>query len=117
MSAHQTHVANGVGHFDVAGPDLASLGRFYAGVFGWKISSKGPGYALVETPVGAVNGAIVESQTAALTLGVVVPDLDKAVADAAWAGGGVLMPVTDNGWVKKAQVTDPAGNVITLIQG
>jgi predicted enzyme related to lactoylglutathione lyase len=27
-----------------------------------------------------------------------------------------VMPVTDNGWVRKAQVADPAGNIITLIQ-
>jgi hypothetical protein len=26
------------------------------------------------------------------------------------------MPPTDNGWVTKAQVTDPAGNIVTLIQ-
>jgi hypothetical protein len=24
--------------------------------------------------------------------------------------------VTDNGWVRKAQVRDPAGNILTLIQ-
>jgi hypothetical protein len=27
------------------------------------------------------------------------------------------MPATDNGWVHKAQVRDPAGNLLTLIQG
>jgi len=26
------------------------------------------------------------------------------------------MPATDNGWVTKAQVSDPAGNLVTLIQ-
>jgi hypothetical protein len=31
-------------------------------------------------------------------------------------GGDVVMPVTDNGWVRKAQVRDPAGNILTLIQ-
>ena len=31
-------------------------------------------------------------------------------------GGEVVMPPTDNGWVVKAQVRDPAGNVLTLIQ-
>ena len=117
MSMQQTHVANGVGHFDIAGPDLPVLGRFYSSVFGWSVDARGPGYALVQTPEGAVNGAIIESETSALTLGVVVPDIEAAVAEAGRSGGGVVMPVTDNGWVKKAQVADPAGNVITLIQG
>ena len=112
-----SHVANGIGHFDIAGPDLSSLSGFYSAVFGWKIDGKGPGYALVETPEGAVNGAIVESEAPALTLGVVVPDLEAAVGEAGRRGGAVVMPATDNGWVKKAQVADPAGNVITLIQG
>jgi uncharacterized protein len=45
-----------------------------------------------------------------------VPDLDAAVDSAAKLGGTVVMPPTDNGWVVKAQVTDPAGNTLTLIQ-
>jgi predicted enzyme related to lactoylglutathione lyase len=36
---------------------------------------------------------------------------------AAAEGGKVLLPKTDNGWVKKAQIADPAGNALTLIQG
>ena len=41
-------------------------------------------------------------------------DLDQV---AGRAGGAVVMEPTDNGWVTKAQVTDPAGNVVTLIEG
>jgi predicted enzyme related to lactoylglutathione lyase len=48
-------------------------------------------------------------------VGVVVPDLDAAVAAAEAAGGTVVMPPTDNGWVVKAQVEDPAGNRMSLI--
>ena len=36
---------------------------------------------------------------------------------AAAEGGRVVLPKVDNGWVKKAQIADPAGNVLTLIQG
>ena len=56
-----------------------------------------------------------EAERAALTVGVVVPDLDAAVAAAEAAGGTVVMPPTDNGWVVKAQVADPAGNRVSLI--
>jgi predicted enzyme related to lactoylglutathione lyase len=108
-------VANGIAHFDVFGPEPEALHGFYASVFGWQVDVQGPGYALVRTPAGAPDGAVVESEHAALTIGVVVPDLDAAVAAAEAAGGTVVMPPTDNGWVVKAQVADPAGNRVSLI--
>jgi predicted enzyme related to lactoylglutathione lyase len=112
----QSHTLNGIGHFDVAGPDLGAISSFYAGLFGWQVTPRGPGYAMLSTP-GGLNGAIVEAETASLTLGIVVPDLEKALAEAAAKGGEIAMPLVDNGWVKKAQVRDPAGNLLTLIQG
>jgi predicted enzyme related to lactoylglutathione lyase len=112
----QLHVPNGIGHFDVAGPDEIALQRFYAGTFGWTVDAKGPGYALVETPKGSANGAISEAEQASLTIGIVVSDLDASLASAQRLGGRVVMPVTDNGWVKKAVIGDPAGNRMTVIQ-
>ena len=109
------HTLNGIAHFDVFGPEPERLQDFYARVFGWEIDAKGPGYALVHTPDGAPDGAVVEAEQPALTVGVVVPDLDAAVAAAELAGGTVVMPPTDNGWVVKAQVADPAGNRVSLI--
>ncbi len=108
---------NTIGHFDVSGPDAATLQVFYEGVFGWVVVPKGPGYALVETPEGSPNGAILEAETTALTIGVVVADLDAALGAATLHGGEVCMPITDNGWVKKAMLRDPAGNTVTVIQG
>lgn len=112
-----SHTAFSIGHFDVAGPDLARLSPFYAQVFGWQIAPRGPGYAQLQTPAGSPDGALVEQPDAAITLGIVVPDLAQALAQAEAAGGIVAMPATDNGWVCKAQVRDPAGNLLTLIQG
>jgi predicted enzyme related to lactoylglutathione lyase len=112
----QDHIVNGVGHFDVSGPDAASLTSFYAGVFDWAIHAKGPGYSLIETPDGSPNGAIVETEDATITIGVVVTDIDRSIAAAVDNGGQIAMPVTDNGWVKKAALLDPAGNKITIIQ-
>jgi predicted enzyme related to lactoylglutathione lyase len=102
-------------HVDMTGPDEARLHAFYAGAFGWGVDVQGPGYALVTTPDGGPNGAIVEHEEASLTLGIEVADLDAAVADVERLGGQVLMPPTDNGWVRKALVTDPAGNRLSLI--
>ena len=112
-----THVPNGIGHFDVAGPDLKPLSRFYQSVFGWKVEPQGPGYALVTTPAGSPDGALVESEEPSLTVGIVVPSLERALETAVGEGGSVEMPPTDNGWVRKARVRDPAGNALTLIEG
>jgi predicted enzyme related to lactoylglutathione lyase len=75
------------------------------------------GLRSVETPAGSANGALVEAESASLTIGIVVPDLAHALELAAHAGGSVAMPATDNGWVKKARIVDPAGNHVTLIHG
>lgn len=111
MTAHQP---NALVHFDVAGPEELPLRRFYADLLGWQVEGKGPGYALVGTP-GGPGGAIVEEEQASLTLGVAVDDLDGAVAQVVELGGTVLSPPVDNGWVRKALVTDPAGNRLALI--
>ncbi|MEY9930527.1 putative enzyme related to lactoylglutathione lyase [Catenulispora sp. GP43] len=116
MSDQAVRQANAVVHFDISGPDDEHLRRFYGDLLDWEIVPQGPGYSLVQTP-GGLRGSIVEAEGAAVTLGVAVADLELAVRRAAELGGEVVMPPTDNGWVLKAQVTDPAGNVLTLIQG
>ena len=103
-----------IGHFDVNGENLSALASFYEKLFGWKVNPRGPGYAEIAT--AGLNGALVEAPVASLTLGVVVPDLDAALASAAAEGGSIAMPAIDNGWVRKGQVRDPAGNLLTLIQ-
>lgn len=115
--AGKPHGRNGIGHFDIAGPDFEALQGFYSGVFGWQVAPRGPGYGMVATPEGGPDGALIEAETASLTLGIVVPDLAGALATAEARGGAIAMPAVDNGWVKKAQVRDPAGNLLTLIQG
>ena len=106
---------NAIVHFDICGPHEVAVHTFYRDLLGWKIDPQGPGYALVETPSG-LRGSIVDAEAAQLTLGVGIADLDAAVTEAERLGGTVVMPPTDNGWVVKAQVRDPAGNVLTLIQ-
>jgi predicted enzyme related to lactoylglutathione lyase len=107
---------NAIVHFDISGPHETELHRFYGELLAWKVEPQGPGYALVETP-GGLRGSLVESDAPAdVTLGIGVPDLAAAVDNATRLGGTVVMPPTDNGWVVKAQVRDPAGNTLTLIE-
>ncbi|MER6565105.1 VOC family protein [Streptomyces sp. NPDC001093] len=115
MSEQSPRPASAVVHFDISGPNDEELNRFYGDLLDWRIDRKGPGYALVHTP-GGFGGAIVEAEHASVVLGVAVPDLEQVVAHARKLGAVVVMPPTDNGWVTKAQVKDPAGNVLTLIQ-
>lgn len=110
------HTPNGIGHFDICGPDIGALQDFYQGVFGWQIMQKGAGYALAETPAGTANGALNEAEEASVTIGIVVTDIAAALDQAVKHGGSVSMPVVDNGWVRKATLADPAGNQITVIQ-
>ena len=111
----RTHPANAVVHFDIAGPEEEPLRRFYAELLGWDVHPAGPGYALVTLP-GGLGGAIGEQERAAVVLGVAVADLDAAVKQAEPLGATIVMPPTDNGWVTKAQLRDPGGNLINLIQ-
>jgi predicted enzyme related to lactoylglutathione lyase len=105
-----------VAHFDLFGPDDAGLQRFYAQALGWEVDAKGPGYALVTTPGDGPNGALVAGERPGLVLGVTVDDIEAAVAAVVEAGGTVDTHPTDNGWVVKALVRDPAGNRLSLIQ-
>jgi predicted enzyme related to lactoylglutathione lyase len=116
MTDHNpAYPANAVVHFDITGPDEAPLRRFYTELLGWQVQPKGPGYALVDTP-GGLGGAIAEQERACVILGVAVADLEAAVKQAGQLGATIVMPPTDNGWVAKAQIADPAGNLINLIQ-
>ncbi|MBP1861648.1 VOC family protein [Rhizobium herbae] len=112
-SDQKTHST--IGHFDIAGEDVQTLAGFYQAMFGWDVTPRGPGYAQVETP--GLRGALVEAPDPGLTLGIVVPDLDAALGRATVEGGTVTMAAMDNGWIRKGQVRDPAGNLLTLIQG
>lgn len=109
-------IVNGIGHFDISGPDLGALLHFYESVFGWQMAPQGPGYALATTAEGTPNGALVEAETADISIGVIVADLAATLKDAVAHGGLVAMPIVDNGWVKKAMLADPAGNRVTVIQ-
>jgi predicted enzyme related to lactoylglutathione lyase len=118
--SNQRFKPNAIGHFDVIGPDIEELGNFYSAVFGWQVDPKGPGFAMLKTPEGTPGGALVETtefdQPASLTIGIVVSNLDQTLQVAESSGGKIVMPKTDNGWVKKARISDPAGNFVTLIQ-
>jgi predicted enzyme related to lactoylglutathione lyase len=105
-----------IAHLDISGPDFASLSDFYGAVFDWNIAPKGEGYSLIGTPGGGPDAALVEAEGASVVVGIAVADIAASIAVALERGGTEIMPPTDNGWVVKAQIRDPAGNLLTLIQ-
>lgn len=112
----QSFVHGEVAHFEITGDDTTKLGTFYGELFGWSINHKGPGYALVETHGSAPNGAVVEAEARSITIGIAVRNLSETLKRAKASGGEIVMPETDNGWVKKAQIADPSGNIVTIIE-
>lgn len=102
-------------HFEFAGPNGEALHKFDGDLLGWAVNSMGPGYALIETTDGSPNGALRESETAEIAIGVQVDDLAATVERSVKLGGSIVMPPNHNGYVNKAQIADPAGNVLTLI--
>jgi predicted enzyme related to lactoylglutathione lyase len=116
LTKAQQSIHGAIVHFDVAGENAAALTHFYANLFGWQANPRGPGYFQLATPDGSANGAVTELPQASLTMAIAVKNLEAALENAAKLGGTIVMPATDNGWVNKAQVADPAGNLVTLIE-
>ena len=108
-------MADRIVHFDISGPNLTPMTNFYTELFGWNVGDQNGGYAQVETG-GDLRGGLVEAEKSGVNFGIQVDDLEVALDRATKLGGTVVMPATDNGWVFKAQVQDPAGNVLSLIQ-
>ena len=106
-----------IAHFEIQGPDDTGVAAFYRELLDWPIQSRGEGYSIVDREAAGIGGAITDADERRVVLGVTVADLDAAVARVAALGGAVLMEPTDNGWVTKALVTDPAGNQLSLIAG
>ena len=96
--------------FDVAGPDAAQLGQFYAANFGWAIE----GVNGITTP--GLKGALREDPPETL-LYLGVPDIDETLAAITASGGAVVLPrMVVPGVVTLALFTDPAGNRMGLVE-
>ena len=112
-------MTNPVMHFEVMGKNAIALQKFYAEVFGWKLSPPDPkfgNYSLLEGGDKGIGGGIGEGDPR-VTVYVEVDDpqayLDKAVR----AGATVLMPVTTiMAGTTIAMFSDPAGNITGILK-
>ena len=117
-----------IGHVEVLAEDPAPLRDFYAAVFGWRVGSPDPDdpeqleYSMVqiEDQDDAVSAGIGRLTPGFLpvTFYVQVDDLEAALRSIAARGGKTVTPPKELAPGKSlARFSDPAGNVIGLLQG
>jgi hypothetical protein len=112
-------MTNPVKHFEIMGKDAIALQKFYADVFGWKLSppmAEMGNYSLFDNEGKGIGGGIGEGE-ARVTVYIEVDDpqayLDKAVR----AGGRLMMEVTQvTPDTAIALFTDRQGNLTGLLK-
>jgi uncharacterized protein len=107
--------------FQIRGRNANGLREFYEQLFGWEITTDNPlGVASIAPgiggPVVGVGGTIFPGEPAVVIF-VQVADLKESLAKSAELGGKRVMEPFDvpNG-PTVAQITDPEGNAIGLVQ-
>lgn len=109
-------------HWEVMGPQGDELTGFYKGLFGWNLQSTPgfEGYNMVdaeETGIGGAVGQGPEQMPNYLTFYVEVDSIDEHLANVEAGGGSTVMPRTViPGTVTYGLFSDPAGNVVGLVE-
>ncbi len=108
-------------HFEILGPDGAALQKYYADLFGWEINADNPqNYGMVTGITPGIGGGVGPSQdgNAFVTVYVHSDDLQASLDMAESLGGKKVMEPTDiPGGPSIAMFTDPAGNLVGLVNG
>jgi hypothetical protein len=107
--------------FQIRGRNAAALREFYEQIFGWEMSADNPlGVAVIKPgiggPVEGVGGTLFPGEPRVIIF-VQVADLQESLAKAVSLGGQRVMEPFDvpNG-PTVAQIADPEGNIIGLVQ-
>ena len=115
-------MAHTIVHWELMGPDGASLKEFYESIFEWKpeIIPGFDAYFGVPGEEAGLGGAIGQGSAdmpSYFTMYVGVDDIDASLAKVIAAGGSTIVPrtiVPDT--VTFAMFTDPAGNIVGLVE-
>lgn len=113
---------NPVVHWEIMGPDAAATVAFYKSLFDWELQGP-PGfeeYQMVaedSMPVGGAVGSGSEEMPSYVTIYVSVDSIDDTLAAVEAAGGSTVTPrTTIPEMVTYALFSDPAGNVVGLVE-
>ena len=108
--------------FEIRGRDSKRLREFYAELFNWKIA-EGPMGNVARIapgqggPVEGVGGVLMQADAPVVTVYVQVLSLVDTLAKVAQMGGQTVLPPFDvPGGPTIAQIRDPEGNLIGLVQ-
>ena len=113
---------NPVVHVEILGSDAPGLQRFYAELFGWKITLNPIGYGYIPVapapPVTLTGGVGPSPQRQPLVIFYVkVADPAATLKRAEALGGRIVMPPVDvPGGITFARFADPEGNVIGIVR-
>lgn len=100
--------------FDIAGPDAAAQGRFYANVLGWDVAPDGAVSVEARAPL---RGTLRTEQVSEALLYFGVPDVTATLALVTTNGGTVEAPrFAVPGVVILGLFRDPAGNRMGLVE-
>ncbi|MFN0304000.1 MAG: VOC family protein [Burkholderiales bacterium] len=117
-----TPPAHPVVHMEILGVDAPRLQRFYADLFGWKITLNPAGYGYVPVapaPPVALTGGIGRSPHGQpLTIFYVkVVDPAATLKRAEALGGRIAMPPVEvPGGITFARFADPEGNIVGIVR-
>lgn len=113
-------------HFEIGGRNAKKLQSFYSSQFGWKIDANNPmKYGVVDTGARGknkgINGGVYRPSPGApprvVTVYIEVRSITPVLKSIEKAGGKTVMPRTPiPGMITMAQFTDPAGNLIGLVE-
>jgi predicted enzyme related to lactoylglutathione lyase len=109
-------------HWELMGPDGGALAGFYRDLFGWSGESP-PGfdhYDMISAEQAGVGGAVGQGSAemaSYLTMYVEVDHIDEYLTRIEASGGHITTPRTVlPGMVTFAMFTDPAGNLMGLVE-
>jgi predicted enzyme related to lactoylglutathione lyase len=108
--------------FEIRGRDRKRLQQFYAELFNWKIDdNEAINYGLIAPGIGGpepgVGGGLGHSETPGVSIYVQVRDLGETLEKAVRLGGEKTHdPIHIPGRASIAQIRDPEGNLVGLIQ-
>lgn len=108
--------------FEIRGRDSQRLRAFYAELFNWKID-EGPVPNIARIPPGqggpveGVGGVLLQADAPAVLVYVQVANLGETLAKVEQMGGKTVLPPFDvPGGPTIAQIQDPEGSLIGLVQ-
>ena len=107
-------------YLELPARDIEESVRFYQGVFGWAVRTRGDGSTAFDDGVGEVSGTWVTGRPPSSDPGILVYVMVDSVAATCEAveahGGAIVQPIGADAPEITARFRDPGGNVLGLYQ-